>query len=74
MPIILENVSFSYSRKTPLETPALRDINLRIEKGEFVGILGEKGAGKSTLTKLFNGLLKPETGTIRVDGLDPSSR
>ena len=74
MPIILENVSFSYSRKTPLETPALRDINLRIEKGEFVGILGEKGAGKSTLIKIFNGLLKPETGTVRVDGLDPSSR
>ena len=74
MPIILENVSFSYSRKTPLETPALRDINLRIEKGEFVGILGEKGAGKSTLTKLFNGVLKPEIGTIRVDGLDPSLR
>jgi energy-coupling factor transport system ATP-binding protein len=74
MPIILENVSFSYSRKTPLETPALRNINLRIEKGEFVGILGEKGAGKSTLTKLFNGLLKPETGKILVDGLDPSSK
>lgn len=74
MPIILENVSFSYSRKTPLETPALRNINLRIEKGEFVGILGEKGAGKSTLAKLFNGLLKPETGKILVDGLDPSSK
>ncbi len=74
MPIILENVNFSYSRKTPLETPALRNINLRIEKGEFVGILGEKGAGKSTLTKLFNGILKPETGVVRVDGLDPSSR
>ncbi|HWQ50053.1 MAG TPA: ATP-binding cassette domain-containing protein [Methanosarcina sp.] len=74
MAIILENVNFSYSRKTPLETPALRNINLRIEKGEFVGILGEKGAGKSTLTKLFNGILKPETGTVRVDGLDPSSR
>lgn len=74
MPIILENVSFSYSRKTPLETSALRDINLRIEKGEFVGILGEKGAGKSTLTKLFNGLFKPETGTVRVDGLDTSLR
>ncbi|HHV24900.1 MAG: ATP-binding cassette domain-containing protein [Methanosarcina sp.] len=74
MPIILENVSFSYSRKTPLETLALRDINLRIEKGEFVGILGEKGAGKSTLTKLLNGLLKPETGTVRMDGVDPSLR
>jgi energy-coupling factor transport system ATP-binding protein len=74
MPIILENVSFSYSKKTPLETSALREINLRIEKGEFVGILGEKGAGKSTLTKLFNGIFKPETGIVRVDGLDPSSR
>ena len=74
MPITLENVNFSYARKTPLETPALRDINLRIEKGEFVGILGEKGAGKSTLLKLFNGLLKPETGFVRVDGLDPSSK
>ena len=73
MPIILKNVSFSYSKKTPLETPALRDINLRIEKGEFVGILGEKGAGKSTLLKLFNGLLIPETGIVLVDGLDPSS-
>ena len=74
MPIILEKVSFSYSRKTPLETPALREVNLRIEKGEFVGILGEKGAGKSTLLKLLNGLLIPENGTVRVDGLNPSSR
>jgi energy-coupling factor transport system ATP-binding protein len=74
MSIILENVSFSYSRKTPLETPALREINLRIEKGEFVGILGERGAGKSTLLKLFNGLLTPNTGTVRLDGLNPSSR
>lgn len=74
MPIILENVSFSYSRNTSLETHVLKDINLQIEKGEFLGILGEKGAGKSTLLKLINGLLSPQTGTIRVDGLDPSSR
>lgn len=74
MPIILENVSFSYSKKTPLETPALKNINLRIEKGEFVGVLGEKGAGKSTLLNLFNGLLLPETGTVSVDGFDSSSR
>jgi energy-coupling factor transport system ATP-binding protein len=74
MPIILENVSFSYSKKPPLETPALKDIHLRIEKGEFVGILGEKGAGKSTLLKLFNGLLRPEIGTVLVDGFDSSSR
>jgi energy-coupling factor transport system ATP-binding protein len=74
MPIILENVSYSYSRKTSLETPALKDINLRIERGEFVGVLGEKGAGKSTFLKLLNGLLIPETGTVRVDGLNSSSR
>lgn len=74
MPIILENVSFFYSRNTPLETAALRDINLRIERREFVGILGEKGAGKSTLIKLFNGLLRPNTGKVTVDGLDPASK
>ncbi|AKB38626.1 ATPase component BioM of energizing module of biotin ECF transporter [Methanosarcina siciliae C2J] len=74
MPIILENVSFFYSKNTPLETEALKDVNLRIEKGEFVGILGEKGAGKSTLIKLFNGLLHPDSGKVIVDGLSPSSK
>jgi len=74
MPIILENVSFFYSKNTPLETAALKDVNLRIEKGEFVGILGEKGAGKSTLIKLFNGLLRPDSGKVTVDGLAPSSK
>lgn len=74
MQITLENVNFSYSTKTSLETQALKDINLQIERGEFVGVLGEKGAGKSTLLKLFNGLLQPYTGTVLVDGLDPSSR
>lgn len=74
MPIIIENVSVFYSRNTPLEVVALKDVNLRIEKGEFVGILGEKGAGKSTLIKLFNGLLRPDSGKITVNGLDPSSK
>ena len=74
MPIILENVSFFYSKNTPLETAALKEVNLRIEKGEFVGILGEKGAGKSTLIKLFNGLLRPDSGKVTVDGLAPSSK
>jgi energy-coupling factor transport system ATP-binding protein len=74
MSIILENVNFSYYRNTPLETSALKEINLKIEKGEFIGILGEKGAGKSTLLKMFNGLVIPDTGSVRVDGHKPSSR
>lgn len=74
MPIILENVSVFYSRNTPLEIAALKEVNLRIERGEFVGILGEKGAGKSTLIKLFNGLLRPDSGKVTVNGLDPSSK
>ncbi|MDI9395416.1 MAG: ATP-binding cassette domain-containing protein [Euryarchaeota archaeon] len=74
MPIILENVSFFYSKNTPLEITALKDVNLRIEKGEFVGILGENGAGKSTLIKLFNGILRPDSGKVTIDGLSPSSK
>lgn len=74
MPIILENVSLFYSKNTPLEIAALKDVNLRIEKGEFVGILGEKGAGKSTLIKLFNGILRPDSGKVTIDGLSPSSK
>ncbi|HII80804.1 MAG TPA: energy-coupling factor transporter ATPase [Methanosarcina sp.] len=74
MPIILENVSLFYSKNTPLEITALKDVNLRIEKGEFVGILGEKGAGKSTLIKLFNGILRPDSGKVTIDGLSPSSK
>jgi energy-coupling factor transport system ATP-binding protein len=74
MSIILENVNFSYYRNTPLETSALKEINMKIEKGEFIGILGEKGAGKSTLLKMFNGLVIPDTGSVRVDGHNPSSR
>lgn len=74
MPIVLENVSFSYSTNTPLETSALKEINLKIEKGEFIGILGKKGAGKSTLLKLLNGLLIPDAGSVSVDGHNPSSK
>lgn len=74
MSIILKNVAFTYAKKTPFEIPALRDINLRIEMGEFVGLFGEKGAGKSTLIKLFNGLLLPDAGNVSVDGLTSSSK
>ena len=63
--IELKNVSFSYEP----ERPVLRDISLRIDDGEAVGLIGANGAGKSTLMKLMLGLLTPTAGTILVDGL-----
>ena len=53
---------------TPFEKKALNNINLEIKDGEFVGIIGHTGCGKSTLIQHFNGLLKPETGKIYIDG------
>lgn len=60
------SLSFTY----PDGTEALRDIDLRIDRGDFVAILGQNGSGKTTLIKHFNGLLKPTKGTIRVLGKD----
>ncbi|WP_039766563.1 energy-coupling factor transporter ATPase [Caldicellulosiruptor sp. F32] len=64
------NVNFSYTSSDGKKTPALIDINLEIEKGEFVSILGLNGSGKSTLAKLINGLLIPEKGDVLVDGMN----
>ena len=71
MPIIsLKNVSHVYSSGTPLSVSAINDINLDIESGELVGIIGHTGSGKSTLVQHLNGLLKPTEGTVTVDGED----
>ncbi|MEM0093095.1 MAG: ABC transporter ATP-binding protein [Thermofilum sp.] len=64
--IVFEDVSFQYPRG-PL---AVRDVSLKIERGEFVGIIGHSGAGKTTLAKLAVGLLKPTRGRVLVDGAD----
>lgn len=66
MPIYLNNVSFTYSAGTPFERHALRGVNLSIADGEFVGIIGQTGSGKSTLVQLLNGLIKPTQGTVTV--------
>ncbi len=64
--ISIQNVTFHY----PDGPEVLQGANLEIRDGEFVAIMGENGAGKTTLVKMFNGLLKPDTGTITVDGID----
>jgi energy-coupling factor transport system ATP-binding protein len=70
MSIILDKINYIYSEGTAYRTQALRDINLHIHDGEFVGIIGHTGSGKSTLTQLMNGLLRATDGHIYVDGED----
>jgi cobalt import ATP-binding protein cbiO 1 len=75
-PVIkIENLSFTYSKKTPYQTNALRNINLEINEGEIVGIIGETGSGKSTLIQHFNALLKVQNkkkSKVEICGLDAS--
>ena len=73
MPIHLENVEFSYMKKTPLAQEALRGIDLTINDGEFIGLIGRTGSGKSTLIQHFNGLLKPDAGNVIVDGISTTN-
>lgn len=67
MSIRVENLTFKYMPDTPFEKLALDDINLEIKKGEFVGLIGHTGSGKSTLIQQLNGLLKPTSGNIYID-------
>ena len=70
MPITLKNVSFTYAKGTPHETKAIDDVSLEIADGEFVGIMGRTGCGKSTLIQLMDGLLMPSEGSIYLDRKD----
>ena len=70
MSIILDKVNYCYSEGTAYQIQALKDINLEILDGQFIGIIGHTGSGKSTLTQLLNGLLKATSGNIYVDGKD----
>jgi energy-coupling factor transport system ATP-binding protein len=67
MPIRMEEVSHIYMQGGPFESTAIYDINLEIKDGEFVGLIGHTGSGKSTLIQHMNGLLKPTKGTVYVD-------
>jgi len=70
MSIEVKNLSFTYGAGTAFETKALDDINFKIEKGEFVGLIGQTGSGKSTLIQQLNALLSPGSGNVYLDGAD----
>lgn len=70
MSIKIENLTHVYMPKTPFETIALDNINLELEEGKFYALIGHTGSGKSTLIQHLNGLLKPTSGKIIIDGMD----
>lgn len=74
MSIKVENLSYVYMKGTPFEKKALDNININIDDGEFLGIIGHTGSGKSTLVQHLNGLLKPTSGKIYIDGIDISGK
>ena len=65
-----KNLTYIYSAGTPFEHKALDDISFSVERGEFIGIIGHTGSGKSTLMQQLNGLLRPTSGTVLLDGQD----
>lgn len=67
MSIKVEKLTYKYMTGTPFEKIALNDINLEIKDGEFIGLIGHTGSGKSTLIQQLNGLLKPTSGSIYID-------
>ncbi|MBR4972175.1 MAG: energy-coupling factor transporter ATPase, partial [Oscillospiraceae bacterium] len=66
----VQNLTHIYSAGTPFEHKALDDMNFSVERGEFIGIIGHTGSGKSTLMQHLNGLLKPSSGKVLLDGKD----
>ena len=74
MSITVKNLSYTYLPGTPFEHKALKDVNFEIADGEFVGIIGHTGSGKSTLIQVISGLLKGASGQVLVDGVDYLSK
>ena len=66
----IEHLTHTYSVGTPFERSAVKDISFAVNKGEFLGIIGHTGSGKSTLIQHFNGLLRPTSGRVLLDGKD----
>jgi len=74
MSINIEDLSYTYSNGGPFEKIALHDINININDGEFIGIIGHTGSGKSTLIQHLNGILKPTKGRVIINGIDTKQR
>ena len=72
MSIILDHVNYIYDEDTAMAHAALTDVNIKIDAGEFIGLIGHTGSGKSTLIQHMNGLVKPTSGTVYFDGKDIS--
>ncbi|MBO4458787.1 MAG: energy-coupling factor transporter ATPase [Butyrivibrio sp.] len=72
MSIILDHINYIYDEDTAMAHPALIDVNIKIENGEFIGLIGHTGSGKSTLIQHMNGLVKPTSGAVYFDGKDIS--
>lgn len=70
MPIVVEKLSHTYMPDSPFQATAIHDVDLTIGDGEFIGLIGHTGSGKSTLIQHLNGLLKPTAGRVLVDGKD----
>ena len=66
----VKGVSYQYSPKTPFCKTALEDVSFSIEQGEWIGVIGHTGSGKSTLIQHLNGLLRPTSGTVLLHGKD----
>ena len=74
MPIVIENLTYTYQTGSVNAFTALKDISLTIEDGEFVGLIGHTGSGKSTLIQQLNGLMQPTSGRVTVDGFDMNDK
>lgn len=71
MPVLeTQNLTFVYSPGTPFEKTAMADVSLSVEEGDFIGVIGHTGSGKSTLVQHLNGLLKPTSGKVLLEGRD----
>lgn len=68
MPIVVEKLNYTYMQGSAVNNAALKDINLTVNDGEFLGLIGHTGSGKSTLVQHLNGLLQPTSGSVSVDG------